>query len=261
MDDGGRSRFPWPALLSELAGMAILLALGLSLVILMFGEGSPLVALVPSHGARRALTGLLFGSVGAMVALSPLGRESGAHVNPVVTLGFWLLGKIPSGTAVGYVVAQFAGACLGVVPLLLWGAMGRSVAFGATLPGEGYTTRAVLFGEVATTFALVVSLCVFVGFRFLRPFTPAMIPVLYAVMSYLEAPLSGTSTNPARSLGPALLSGRWNGFWIYWIGPLVGTLLAIVACSRLARRISVAKLYHFESDPHRVFGRVLPEKG
>ena len=61
------------------------------------------------------------------------------------------------------------------------------------------------------------------------------------------------STNPARSLGPAVVSGEWQGWWIYWVGPLVGTLAAVVAFSFLAKRITVAKLYHFDSDPHRVF--------
>lgn len=59
---------------------------------------------------------------------------------------------------------------------------------------------------------------------------------------------SGTSTNPARSLGPAVVSGAWQGWWVYWLGPLAGMLLAITACSFLANRIEVAKLYYFDSD-------------
>jgi aquaporin Z len=74
----------------------------------------------------------------------------------------------------------------------------------------------------------------------------------------VEAPLSGTSTNPARSLGPAVLSGEWQGWWIYWVGPLAGTLAAVVACSFLAKRIAVAKIYYFDSDPYRVFHKVSP---
>jgi aquaporin Z len=70
---------------------------------------------------------------------------------------------------------------------------------------------------------------------------------------YAEAPISGTSTNPARSFGPAIISGVWQGWWIYWVGPLLGTLAAILACSFLAQRIEVAKLYHFESDRRRLF--------
>ena len=141
----------------------------------------------------------------------------------------------------------------GSVPLLAWGAMGRSVSFGATLPGEGYGVGAVLLGEVITTFAMVTLLLVFLGFRRIRRFTPAIFPVLYAVMVYTESPISGTSTNPARSLGPALISGHWQGWWIYWIGPVIGSVAACVACSALAKRISVAKLYHFDSDRDRLF--------
>jgi aquaporin Z len=240
---------------AELAGTALLVLIGLSLVIVFFGAGSPVARVVPGEGSRRLITGFLFGTTGALIALSPIGRVSGAHINPVVTLGFWLMGKLDARTAMSYAVAQLAGGILGSLPLLAWGAMGRSVAFGATLPGEGYALRTVLMGEVVTTFALVAGLCVFLGFRALRGFTPAMFPFLYAVMVYVEAPISGTSTNPARSLGPAVVSGQWAGWWIYWIGPLLGTLLAILVCNSLARRIEVAKLYHFETEHRGVLRR------
>jgi hypothetical protein len=115
----------------------------------MFGTGSPIIRVVPSDGVRRLITGFLFGSTGALIALSPIGRESGAHINPVVTLGFWLMGKMDARVSIGFVLAQLAGACLGALPLLAWGSMGRSVAFGATLPGEGYSIGIVLLGGVA----------------------------------------------------------------------------------------------------------------
>jgi len=83
-----------------------------------------------------------------------------------------------------------------------------------------------------------------------------MFPFLYAVMVYVEAPISGTSTNPARSLGPAMISGAWQGWWVYWVGPLIGTLAAVLACSVLANRIEVAKLYHFDSDCGGLFRRM-----
>jgi aquaporin Z len=229
--------------------------IGTALVILMFGSGSPIIRVVPSDGVRRLITGFLFGTTGALIALSPIGRESGAHINPVVTLGFWLMGKMDAGVAIGYVLAQLAGACLGALPLLAWGSMGRSVAFGASLPGEGCSIGLVLLGEVVTTFALIAGLCIFLGFRKLRPFTPAIFPFLYAFMVWAESPISGTSTNPARSLGPAILSGEWQGWWIYWVGPLIGTLVAVVVFSFLAKRITVAKLYYFDSDRHRMFHR------
>jgi aquaporin Z len=229
---------------------------GLSIVIFMFGAGSPMERILPSVKIRQMTTGFLFGCVGTLITLSTIGKESGAHINPAVSLAFWLFKKLDTTTALGYVISQLVGAALGSLPLLAWGSMGRSVAFGATLPGKGYAIEIVLLGEAVTTFALVAALCVFIGFRHLRPFTPFMIPFLYAVMVPLEATISGTSTNPARTIGPALISGKWEGWWIYWAGPFAGTLVAVLVCGFLARRIEVAKLYHFESDRRRLFHRM-----
>ena len=202
---------------------------------------------------RSLITGFLFGTTGALIALSPVGKVSGAHINPVVTLAFWSMGKIDLRLALGYIVSQLVGAIVGALPLRGWGSMGESIAFGKALPGQGYAIRTVLMGEAATTFALIAGLCLFLGFRTLRPFTPAMFPFLYGFMVYAESPISGTSTNPARSLGPAFISGKWQGWWIYWAGPLIGTLAAVLVFSFLAKRIEVAKLYHFESDRRQLF--------
>ena len=260
MENSNRRHIPWALFLSELIGTALLVLIGLSLVIFMFGTGTPMARLIPSEGLRRLVTGFLFGTTGASIALSPVGKVSGAHINPVVTLGFRLMGKLDLQTTLGYIGAQMTGAVVGSLPLLLWGAMGKSVAFGATLPGLGIPLSTVLLGEVITTFTMVALLCVFLGFRKIRAFTPAIFPPLYAIMVWAEAPVSGTSTNPARSLGPAIVSGQWEGWWIYWLGPLIGSFAACIACSFLAKRITVAKLYHFDSDRDRVFRRMNPAK-
>jgi aquaporin Z len=255
------TRIPWSLLVAELAGTGLLVLVGLSLVILMFGAGTPLAALVPNEAVRRLITGFLFGTTGALIALSPLGRESGAHINPVVTVGFWLMGKLSATLTAGYVVAQLCGAVIGALPLLAWGAMGRSVAFGATLPGQGYSRWEVLAGEAVTTFLMILGLMLFLGFRHLRPFTPALFPPLYALMVCLESPVSGTSTNPARSLGPSVVSGQWDGWWIYWLGPLAGLFAALTIGNVLSSRIEVAKLYYFDSDRLGVLRRRPRDKG
>jgi aquaporin Z len=233
---------------SEFFGTALLLMAGLSIVIFMFGTGSPMALLIPAVKVRQAITGFLFGSIGASIALSPIGKVSGAHINPAVTMVFWLFRKIEGRLAITYVLAQLTGAIIGCLPLLIWGQMGRSIHYGGTFPGEGYSIQTVLLGEVITTFTMVTLLVLFIGFRQIRQFTPYMFPVLYAIMVPLEADISGISTNPARSLGPAVLSGQWTGWWIYWIGPLAGALMASLACSLLAKRITIAKLYHFDSE-------------
>src|SRR5262245_34380390 len=113
MKDQNSRCFPWRPLLAELVGTALLVLVGLSLVIVMFGYGSPMTWVLPREELRRLLTGFLFGTTGALIALSPVGKESGAHINPAVTLGFWLMRKLDPGIAIAYVLAQLAGALIG----------------------------------------------------------------------------------------------------------------------------------------------------
>jgi len=234
--------------ISEFVGTALLLLVGLSIVIFMFGSGSPMADLIPNVKIRQIITGFLFGSVGASIALSYIGKVSGAHINPAVTMVFWLFRKIEGRLAITYILAQVTGAIIGCLPLFIWGDLGRSINFGGTAPGIGYTPGQAFLGEVITTFTMVTLLILFIGFRSIRQFTPYMFPVLYAIMVPLEADISGISTNPARSIGPAVISAQWDGWWIYWVGPLAGALLASLACSLLAKRITIAKLYHFDSE-------------
>ncbi len=249
-------KIPWPTYLSEFIGTALLIGIGVSFVIFDFETGSPVATMLPNAGVRRLITGFLFGATGAAIAYSPVGKVSGAHLNPVVTLAFRLKGKFTTRDTAGYILAQMSGAVAGSLPLLLWGESGRSLGFGVTTPGAGYPLWAALLGESVATLSLVVGLFTFLGHRRLRPFTPLLFPFLYAVLVWLEAPLSGTSTNPARSLGPAVVSGIWTGWWIYLLGPLLGMFLGVNlhTFSWLKRfEISVAKVYHFEHDRYGIF--------
>ncbi|HSN16480.1 MAG TPA: aquaporin [Anaeromyxobacteraceae bacterium] len=256
------ARRAWPLWLSELIGTALLVAVGCSLVILDFGAGSPVAALVPSEGARRALTGFLFGSVGALIALSHVGKVSGAHINPVVTLAFWLLGRMKGGIAAGYVAAQLLGGLLGGIALWAWGAMGASVRYAATTPGSSGPWLATL-GETAATFCLVAGLLLFVGHPRLRTWTPGLFPPLYALLVWLEAPLSGASTNPARSLGPGIVAGAMDGWWIYWLGPVLGMLAGVATLKAPFARnleVCVAKVFHFAHDRFGLFAEGLEKR-
>ena len=159
-----RSKF----FISEFIGTALLLLIGLSIVIFMFGSGSPMADLIPAVKVRQAITGFLFGSVGASIALSPIGKMSGAHINPAVTMVFWLFRKIEGRLAITYILAQLTGAIIGCLPLLIWGAMGESILFGGTTPGQNYTTQTAMMGEIITTFIMVSLLVIFIGFRQIR---------------------------------------------------------------------------------------------
>jgi len=245
----------WRLYFAEFLGTALLLCVGLSIVIFLFGKDGPGSHLIPNVKLRQAVSGFLFGSVGATIALSPIGKVSGAHVNPAVTLGFRFLGKLTIRRTAGYILAQLAGAVVGCLPLLLWGDLGRSLQFGGTFRGTNYTLFECILGEVITTFMLVAVLCIFIGNRKTRKYTPYTIPILYAIMVPLEADVSGISTNPARSFGPAVVSGQWTEWWVYWVGPITGMLLAVIVASFFALKIEEAKLYHFEADNRRFFGK------
>ncbi len=251
----------WRLYASECLGTLLLVAIGCSLVVLDFAKGSPVAAAIPSAAWRRALTGLLFGATGGTIALSPIGHASGAHINPIVSLAFWRRGTLAPSVAAGYVVAQLVGAILGALPLLLWGRWAASVKLAATLPGPAGPVAAVL-GEVGATTCLIVGLFVFLGHQRLRRFTPGLFPPLYAFLVWIEAPLSGTSTNPARSLGPALVGHVWTGWWIDWVGPLAGLAVGLLILQRpgLAHlKVEVAKLYHFHWDPHGILHGLHPK--
>src|SRR5260370_17211264 len=84
----------WREWLAEFVGTGLLIVGGLGAVTLDFGSHSPIAPLLPSHSLRLLLTGALFAGTGSLIAVSPLGRVSGAHINPAVTLAFWLSGKI-----------------------------------------------------------------------------------------------------------------------------------------------------------------------
>jgi aquaporin Z len=106
MEDSNGRRIPWAIFVSELIGAALPVLVGLSLVILRFGTGTPMARLIPGEGIRRMITGFLFGTTGALIALSPVGMQSGAHINPVVTLAFRLMGKIDLRTTLSPVMPR-----------------------------------------------------------------------------------------------------------------------------------------------------------
>ena len=101
--------------MAEGLGTSILVLGGLSAVCLNFGSGSPMLHLLPSESVRLLFTGLLFAGTGSLVAISPFGRLSGAHLNPSVTIAFWSSGHVSRSDLLGYLGSQILGALVGAV--------------------------------------------------------------------------------------------------------------------------------------------------
>jgi aquaporin Z len=234
----------WRELVAEFAGTALLLAVGLSVVVVDFAPGLPVAGAVTDPDLRRLVTGLLFAATATALVYSPLGRISGGHFNPAVTLAFLHLRKITWPGAVGYAIAQVTGAVLGAyLVVLVWGRDATSVDVGATLPALG-GPLAALAAEIAMTFALLLLVLTFVDRPRLMPFTAAAAGVLVVVLAFFGGPVSGTSLNPARSLGPALAADIWTWLWIYLLAPTVGALLAALYYGWRHETVACGKLIH-----------------
>jgi aquaporin Z len=243
----------WFEYSAELLGTAFVIFCGLSAVVFNFGSGLPMEHFIPDRSTRLLLTGLLFAGSGSLVAISPLGKLSGAHLNPAVSLAFWSQGKMHDHDIGGYVIGQFVGAILGAELLVfVWGDYADSVRNGITLPGTAYPLWLVFLAEVSMTFLLVLSIFIFVSNHRLMRWTPLMTWFLMATMVWLGAPVSGTSVNPARSFGPALVTWFWQDQWLYWIAPPLGAMVAVAVFRLLAIgkcEILTAKLFHVPHYP------------
>lgn len=241
-----QSGWHWRAWLCEYLGTAILLAGGLSAVFLDLGPSNPIAAYLPSTSARLLLTGLLFAGTGSLVALSPLGRRSGAHLNPAVTLAFWTQGKVHPHDLAGYVAAQLAGALTATAALrFAWGRTGRAMQLGVTQPGHGFNSWDAAALETLMTASLILMIFFFTSRQGSARWTPLANWLLVATLVWQGAPYSGTSLNPARSVAPALLAPKLENLWIYLVGPCVGVLLAAAVFAGFRNTHTLtAKLFH-----------------
>ena len=162
-----------------------------------------------------------------------MGAVSGAHLNPAVTLAFALRRDFPLKRIPGYVLVQLAGASLAC--LFLDAVFGDVHHLGATLPGPGYASWQALLMEIVLT-ATLVSVILGTASTAQNVGRVAALAVggYVALAGLWAAPVSGTSMNPARSFGPALVSGDFSGYWVYVLGPIAGAVIA-VGCAYILR--------------------------
>ena len=251
----------WIEWLCELLGTLAMILVGFSAIALFGAPQSPLHAAIGSAALRAWLTGLTFGVISALVALSPLGRRSGAHLNPVVTLAFWTQGKVHPHDVAGYVSGQVVGAICGTAATaVVWGAEARAVHLGATAPGRGVGPVEAVLVEAAMTGALVLTLLLMTSRAVTARWTPLVLWLLIAALVWQGAPYTGTSLNPARSLGPALLAPLLGPLWVYLLGPLLGGAAAVAVFGLLGDvEVQTAKLFH-DGRYRSTLGSALPAR-
>jgi aquaporin Z len=194
-------RAHWPEYAMEAVLLASFMIAANVFAILLFHPHFAAVHLLPSDDARRALMGVAMGLTCVMLVYSPFGRRSGAHMNPAVTLALWSLAKVRTGDATGYIVAQFIGGALGVAAMdLVAGAYlsHTHVNHVATLPGADVATTWIA-ELLISALLLTVVLLLANSDRTMR-FAGIAAALLVSLFITFEAPISGMSMNPARTL-------------------------------------------------------------
>jgi len=238
----------WPEYLIEAALLGLFMASAGLFGVLLEHPGLPLRAALPDPLPRRALMGLAMGATSVGIIYSPWGRRSGAHMNPAVTLTFLRLGKTAPADAAFYVLFQCLGGAAGLA-LAAAAAGGRlaheSVGYVATLPGRGGAPVAFA-AEAGISFLLMLVVLVVANHPRWWRRTGLCAGALVALYITFEAPLSGMSMNPARTLASALHARRWDAFWLYIAAPLGGMLLAaqLYLWRHGLARVFCAKLHH-----------------
>ena len=216
----------------EFLGTAILVFIAVGVATLMFGFGFD----GASVAAGVVATALAFGlTLLSLVYL--IGPVSGCHVNPAVTIGALLAGRIGAVEAVGYWIAQFAGGIVGAVAL--WGTFSTSPEYHRTVTGlgtDGYGSKSLIHIGVGGAFifeTILTAVFVFIVLRVTSETANAAtaaiaIGLTLTVVHLVGIPITGTSVNPARSLGPALVVGgtALSQVWLFIVAPLAGGLLA-----------------------------------
>jgi aquaporin Z len=223
--DFNNPRQEWRRLFSEVMGTFLLLLVAAGSGMMNAAFGDPI-----SRTAAVIAPGLM---VMAMILF--MGRVSGAHFNPAVSVAFALRGDFPWRRVPGYIVAQFVGAVLAV--LLLQAIIGESAANGATYPAQSTTDVAAFLMEVILTFGLVsVILGTASGAQNVGIIGALGVGGYVALAGLWASPLSGASMNPIRSLAPDLVASDFTAYWVYLAGPLLGAALAVVAAYMLRGR-------------------------
>jgi aquaporin Z len=208
--------------------------------------------------------GIAMGITAVLIIHSPMGKRSGAHFNPAITLTYFRLGKIGLWDAVFYVLFQFVGGVLGVaVAATIFGSSlsAPAVDYLVTVPGR-YGTAAAFFAELFMATVLMAVVLLLSNRVHLASYVSYSVGVLIALYAFFFAPVSGFSINPARTTGSAFFAGIWTAGWLYFVAPLLGMFSAAevyvringsgrVLCGKLHPDPAVPCPFHCDFPGHR----------
>lgn len=201
--------------------------------IVFFGTGAIIVNQEYGGVIGHAGIAITFGLI-VMAMIYALGDISGAHFNPAVSIAFYAAGKFPASRLMPYIISQFTGAVIASIFLRLL--FPSNVTLGATLP-SGSVWQSFIMELILTFFLMLVILHVAHGSKEQGLFAGLAIGSVVLLEAMFAGPVCGASMNPARSLGPAVISGQTNVLWLYQLAPVAGALLAVPCWSLLKSKV------------------------
>ncbi|MCL7377636.1 MIP/aquaporin family protein [Streptomyces sp. 35G-GA-8] len=219
--------------------LTLLLLFGVTTIVRWVVGPSPISSAIPSFEVQLLIVGVAVGVLLCGLIVSPLGRVSGGHINPAITLTMWRFRVFPGVSVVPYILAQLAGSLLGVLAArAVWGPVTDNppVSDASLSPAPGWSSWAVFPAEAASMAVIVLLVGWFLSVPRLAPLMPAVIGLLVGLGIALLGPITGGCINPARQFGPALVSGHLGFLWVYLLAPMAGALLATALHRRLARQ-------------------------
>lgn len=215
----------WAVYVAEFIATFLLIFVGAGSVVInaLTNGGVGLMGIALAHGLAIAL------------GVNAIGHISGGHINPAVTIAMFVTKRVPFARALGYIIAQLAGAAVAAkfLTIVLPMDVGLKAAWGATLLAPGMSfEQGMLIEAVLTFFLLFAVFGAAVDPRGPRSIAGFVIGLTISMDILIGGPLTGAALNPARAFGPALVSGMWAGHTIYWIGPIIGAVAAAVVYDR-----------------------------
>lgn len=198
--------------------------------LILAGTGAIVVNDFSSGAIGHVGIALTFGLI-VMTMIYAVGDVSGAHLNPAVSVGFWIAGRLPARELSSYLFSQAAGGL--AASLFLRAIFPQHETLGATLPAIS-TLKAFAFEVVLAFFLMFVIIHVAVGAKERGLMAGVAVGGTVGLEAMFAGPITGASMNPVRSLAPALVSGHLTHLWIYLIAPFIGAILAVLSC-RLIR--------------------------
>jgi len=221
------------------AVLTTVLLFGVATIVRWVIGASPISRAIPGIHLELLLVGIAVGLLLAGLIVSPLGKASGGHLNPAISLAMWRFGAFPGWSVLPYVVAQLTGSLLGV--LLARAAWGSSlaepaVAYAALRPAPGWSNGMVFLVEAASMAVIIVLVGVFLSVPRLAPRVPWLVGGLIGAAIAGLGTVTGGCVNPARQFGPAVFAGQFGFLGAYLLAPLAGAVVAPWLLCRFQRR-------------------------